>query len=54
VGAQVSSRVNQRALRRIFAVFLVLMGVFILANETPRLVRGPEAAGAESAPSPGR
>lgn len=46
VGSVVSSRVNQRLLRKIFAVFLVLMGLFILARETPRLV--PARAGGES------
>jgi uncharacterized membrane protein YfcA len=53
VGAQVSARVNQRALRKAFAVFLVLMGGFILANETPRLVRSFQGRTERGAGSPG-
>jgi uncharacterized membrane protein YfcA len=35
VGGLVSSKVNQKLLRKIFAVFVILMGLFILARETP-------------------
>lgn len=48
VGGVAASRIDQRRLRRGFAVFLVLMGVFILVREAPQLVpKGPEG-GAEA------
>jgi hypothetical protein len=41
-GGMVSARVNQRLLRKVFAVFLVVMGLFILVREAPRAFqRGP-------------
>ena len=41
IGGLVSARVNQKALRKLFAVFLVLMGLFILVRETPHVLRAP-------------
>lgn len=38
-GSALASRLNQRVLRRIFGVFLVLMGLFILAREAPEALR---------------
>ena len=46
VGARLSQRVPQTALRRGFAVFLVLMGAFILVREGPRAFATPEAQAA--------
>lgn len=37
LGAMVGARLNQHILRRIFAVFLVLMAAYILIREVPRL-----------------
>lgn len=49
VGKAVGGRISQRALRRVFAIFLVVMGVVIMARETTRLVSGPEADKADPA-----
>ncbi len=49
VGKAVGGRISQRALRRAFAIFLVVMGVVIMARETARLVSGPEADEADPA-----
>ena len=40
VGKAVGGRISQRALRRVFAIFLVVMGIVIMARETTRLLRG--------------
>ncbi|MFG0294697.1 MAG: sulfite exporter TauE/SafE family protein [Maioricimonas sp. JB045] len=37
VGHQIGSRINQLALRRGFAVFLIVMGLFVLGREIPRV-----------------
>jgi uncharacterized protein len=38
VGKAISSRMDQLTLRRVFAVFLVVMGLFVLGKEGPRLM----------------
>lgn len=43
-GGMVSARVNQKLLRKVFAVFLVLMGVFILVREVPKVIGGEPGA----------
>lgn len=43
-GGMVSARVNQKLLRKVFAVFLVLMGVFILVREAPKVFHAAPAA----------
>jgi len=45
----VGGRISQRALRRAFAIFLVVMGVVIMARETTRLVSGPKTDKADPA-----
>jgi uncharacterized protein len=52
VGNVIGSRVNQRSLRRVFAVFLVGMGIFVLAKEAPRVFTPPAVGNAVSSPSP--
>ena len=44
VGDALSQRVPQARLKRGFAVFLVVMGVFILYEEAPAAFAPPEAA----------
>lgn len=48
VGGFLASRVPQQKLRRLFAVFLVLMGVFILVREAPKVLSGPSDEPARS------
>ena len=43
-GGMVSARVNQKLLRKVFAVFLVVMGVFILVREAPKVFLPSPAA----------
>ena len=38
IGKAISSRIDQRTLRRSFAVFLVIMGAFVLSKETPGVI----------------
>lgn len=42
VGKAVGGRISQRALRRVFAIFLVVMGIVIMARETTRLLTTSE------------
>lgn len=42
-GQAIGRRVDQAALRRVFAVFLVVMGVVILIREAPRAFAGDQA-----------
>ncbi len=42
VGRRLGSRFPQQRLRQLFAVFLVLMGVFVLAREIPKLMSAAE------------
>lgn len=42
VGKAVGGRISQRALRRVFAIFLVVMGIVIMARETTRLLSTSE------------
>ncbi len=52
IGGSFGRRLDQRVLRRVFAGFLVLMGIFILARETPRLIaEARPAPRVESAPA---
>ena len=37
VGVSVGGKLDQRLLRKIFAAFLVLMALFILVNQAPRI-----------------
>lgn len=48
-GKAISGRVNQAALQRGFAVFLVLMALFILGKEGWPLVRGPVSSDGSAA-----
>ena len=50
VGNRVSRRVPQAALRRVFAVFLLVMAAFILWREVPQVLGAPEAAAAALSP----
>lgn len=52
VGKQLSARINPRHLRRTFAVVLVLMGLFILGNQT-HVLRLPSHAQAARVNQPG-
>lgn len=38
VGSRISSRLNQRLLQRVFVVFLLLMGCYVLWQEIPKLL----------------
>ncbi len=38
LGQRLSARLNQRTLKRVFAIFLLVMAVFMLAREAPRLL----------------
>ena len=49
-GSRLSGRVPQAALRRGFAVFLVVVGVFILAKEAPAVFASSPTAAASGAP----
>lgn len=51
VGGVVAARVNQRQLRRVFAVFLVLMGLYIMGRELPGVLgmRTPPGPAPEAA-----
>jgi len=40
VGQALSKRIDQAALRRVFAIFLVVMGIVILVREAPRVFAG--------------
>jgi len=57
IGNSVGRRLPQAQLKRVFAVFLVIMGSFILVREGPRAIAGPVAAeppalaGVEGAPA---
>ena len=52
VGARLSTRVPQAQLRRGFAVFLIVMGLFILYKEAPTALgmQTAQAAPVDSAP----
>lgn len=39
VGRRIAARINQHNLQRVFAVFLVAMGLFVLAKEVPKILR---------------
>lgn len=39
IGRSINARLNQRALRRVFAVFLILLGGFVIVNEGRKLLR---------------
>ncbi len=49
VGNSVGKRLPQAQLKRVFAVFLVVMGSFILVREGPRAIAGPSPVAAEAA-----
>lgn len=51
IGNVMNQRVNQLVLRRVFAGFLVIMGVFVLAREIPRLMHHPVPVAAALVPS---
>lgn len=50
-GHRIASKLNQDTLRRVFAVFLVVMGVFVLSQEAPKLL--PDPGPGEAAPEAG-
>jgi len=41
-GKLIAARINQRALQQAFAVFLLVMGFFVLGKEVPGLLTNPE------------
>lgn len=55
IGSTLAGRINQNTLKRIFAVFLVVMAGYILVRQAPRVlpgVFGPAASVTPAAPSP--
>lgn len=44
IGNRLSARLNQRVLQRTFAVFVVLMGGFVLSQEVPKVLPAASAA----------
>lgn len=44
-GRLLGKRLDQATLRKAFAVFLVVMGLFVLGKEAPRLIAGPPMNG---------
>jgi uncharacterized membrane protein YfcA len=44
IGHWVGTKINQRVLQRTFAVFLVLMGAFVLSQEVPKVLSTTSAA----------
>jgi uncharacterized membrane protein YfcA len=44
VGHRIATQLNQQLLRRAFAVFLVVMGLFVLGKEGPKLIATPPPA----------
>ncbi len=42
VGHRLATRIDQRRLRQAFAIFLVVMGLFVLGKEGPKLVAIPQ------------
>ncbi|RNC82935.1 MAG: sulfite exporter TauE/SafE family protein [Phycisphaera sp.] len=42
VGKAVGGRIDQRALKKIFAIFLIVMGLIMIARESVRLLTNPE------------
>ena len=48
-GKRIGSRIDQQALRRAFAVFLVVMGIFVLGKEVPAIFEQPAKPQAERA-----
>ena len=43
IGALIGSRLNQRALKRVFAVFLIVLGVFVIWKQAEKVRRGAAA-----------
>ena len=52
VGKSVSQRLDQVTLRRVFALFLVVMGLIVLGKEGPRLFNQPDASRAAAVEDP--
>jgi uncharacterized membrane protein YfcA len=52
-GGAVGGRLNQRLLERVFAVFLVMMSVFILVREVPELIGSGEPNASAADPADG-
>ena len=50
IGNALAGRINQNTLRRIFAVFLVVMAGYILVRQAPRVMPGVYGTGAPVAP----
>lgn len=48
VGKAVGERISQASLRKAFAVFLVIMGVVIIARESTKLLAAPDAKAAST------
>ncbi len=51
-GVAIGGKLDQRTLRKVFAVFLVLMAVFILIRQAPRVFNGGGDAPPAAAPRP--
>lgn len=51
IGQQMNSRLNQRLLKKIFAVFLVLIGGFVIARESSQLLWPPDPSTAQLSPT---
>ena len=49
VGHALATRLNQTALRRVFAIFLIGMGLFVLGKETPKVMHHTAANSEHSA-----
>jgi uncharacterized membrane protein YfcA len=53
IGAMIGSKLNQRALKRVFAVFLIVLGVFVIWKQSEKVRRGAsESAGTPHALTP--
>ena len=48
-GNLIASRIPQAQLKRLFGVFLIVMGTFILAQSAPELLSAPAEAGVPAA-----
>ena len=44
LGAMIGTKLNQRALKRVFAVFLIGLGIFVIWKQTQKLSGGPASS----------
>lgn len=52
VGNVLGARMNQQVLRKVFAVFLVAMGLFVVAREVPHVMRLAQGSGVQNSVLP--